>query len=134
MDSFIDIDSSLKFIEENLKENIKLKDLARKAYLSEFHFHRLFTSVTGESVMEYVRNKRLKKAAADLVNTNKKIIDIAFEYQFNSSESFTRAFKRNYSMSPRHYRTQYQNNNTISLKSNENFNKKSYHSYLKLSA
>jgi len=134
MNSFMEIDASLKFIEENLKENIKLKDLARKAYLSEFHFHRLFTSVTGESVMEYVRNKRLKKAAADLVNTNKKIIEIAFEYQFNSSEAFARAFKRIYSMSPRHYRTIYQNNNLINFKANDNYTEKSYQNNLKLSA
>ncbi len=54
--------------------------------------------------MEYVRKRRLSEAAMELAQTDEKITDIAFKYQFSSEESFSRAFKKLYGASPRDYR------------------------------
>jgi AraC family transcriptional regulator len=91
-------------IESNLKDEISLKALASVACYSEFHFHRLFQMLNGEPVMEYIRKRRLTCAAEELVQSKRKIIEIAFDYQFNTHESFTRAFKRYYGVNPGEYR------------------------------
>lgn len=98
------IKKSIEYIEHNLNNEIGLKDIADKVFLSKYHFHRVFHAVVGESVAEYIRKRRLLKSANELLNTNDKIVDIAFKYQFNSQETFTRAFKKLYGVSPREFR------------------------------
>lgn len=105
MDYKKEIQRSIDYIESHLCENIKLQDIARESYFSEFHFHRLFSKVSGRPVMEYVKEKRLTKAAKELQETDEKIISIAIKYQFSSGESFSRAFKQYFGISPREYRT-----------------------------
>lgn len=104
MENKLQIQNSIDYIEKHLCENIKLDEIARQSYFSEFHFHRLFRKAVGTSVMEYVRKRRLSLAAKELAETGEKITNIAFKYQFNSEESFSRAFKRLYGTSPRNYR------------------------------
>ncbi len=104
MDHKAAIQESIKYIEENLCEAINLNDIARKAYISEFYFHRLFRNATGSSVMEYVRKRRLSASADALSETDEKITDIAHRFQYGSEESFSRAFKKAYRISPREYR------------------------------
>lgn len=112
MDYSQNVQKAIDSIEENLYDDIKLKDIAKKTNLSEFYFHRLFHKITGETVMGYVRKRRLAKAAYDLKNTNLNVLDIAVKYQFSCGESFTRAFKRMYGITPYEYR---KSNKTISL-------------------
>lgn len=102
------IQDSIDYIEENLEKKISLDDIANRAYLSKFHFHRLFHSAVGESIGDYIRKRRLSEAARELRETNEKIIDIAFKYQFNSQESFTRSFRKNYGLSPSEYRRKHE--------------------------
>lgn len=90
------IKKSIEYIENNLNKKIQLKELADKAFLSKYHFHRVFHSVVGEPVAEYIRKKRLEEAANELLTTENKIIDIALKYQFSNQESFTKAFKKLY--------------------------------------
>ncbi|WP_326514633.1 helix-turn-helix transcriptional regulator [Clostridium intestinale] len=99
------IKESIEYIEDNLDNKIELKELADKAFLSKYHFHRVFHSVVGEPVAEYIRKRRLKEAASELVTTDNKIVDIALKYQFSSQEAFTKAFKRIYGVPPREFRT-----------------------------
>ncbi|MCX6377016.1 MAG: AraC family transcriptional regulator [Armatimonadetes bacterium] len=87
-------------IEANLDEEISLPEVAEKAGYSVFHFGRIFQGVTGETVMDYVRKRRLTEAAKALVQTNRRILDIALDWQYDSHEAFTRAFKRAYGMTP----------------------------------
>lgn len=99
------IKKSIEYIEDNLDNKIELKELADKAFLSKYHFHRVFHSVVGEPVAEYIRKRRLKEAASELITTDNKIVDIALKYQFGSQEAFTKAFKRIYGVPPREFRT-----------------------------
>lgn len=104
MNYAICIKKSIDYIEHNLKNKIELKDLAENVFLSKYYFHRVFHSIVGEPVAEYIRKRRLMEAANELVNSNDKIVDIAFKYQFNSQEAFTKAFKRIYGIPPREFR------------------------------
>lgn len=106
------IKKSIEYIENNLKQKIELKDLADKAYLSKYHFHRIFHATIGEPVAEYIRKRRLIEAANELLNTDKKIVDIALSYQFSTQESFTKAFKKCYGIPPKEFRT---NNKNVAL-------------------
>jgi AraC family transcriptional regulator len=115
MDYEVKILNSVNYIEENLCKQIKLNDIAKQSYFSEFYFHKLFRSIIGTSVMDYVRKRRLTEAAIDLSKTDEKITGIAFKYQFSSEESFSRAFRKMYGMSPRNYR-----NNKIQISCSEN--------------
>ncbi|MEM1486267.1 AraC family transcriptional regulator [Oscillospiraceae bacterium PP1C4] len=98
------LEKAVLYIEKNLNENIKVEEVAGAASYSYYHFHRIFEAVLGETVGNYIRLRRLKRAADDLLFTDKKILDIAVYYQFNSQESFNRAFKKVYKVSPGTYR------------------------------
>ncbi|MEG0771754.1 helix-turn-helix transcriptional regulator [Clostridium sp.] len=98
------IEKSIEFIENNLIERISLEDLAKRTFLSKYHYHRVFHELVGETVMEYVRKRRLTEAAKELVETNAKIVDVALKYQFSSQEAFSRAFKRMFKVSPGEFR------------------------------
>ncbi|WP_270567227.1 helix-turn-helix transcriptional regulator [Clostridium beijerinckii] len=112
------IKKSIEYIENNLNKKIQLKELADKAFLSKYHFHRVFHSVVGEPVAEYIRKKRLEEAANELLTTENKIIDIALKYQFSNQESFTRAFKKLYGIPPKEFRKNKINLTTIHLRKN----------------
>ena len=92
---------SLQFIEDNITENITCEDVSKMAFSSHHHFMRMFFILGGINLGEYIRNRRLTLAASDLVSTDSKVIDIAFKYQYNTAESFTKAFKRFHGVTPR---------------------------------
>lgn len=96
--------TSVRFIEENLKEEISVLDIANSVYYSLYHFIRLFQSVTAYSPKMYLQQRRLSEAFIELKNSDKKIIEIALDYQFNSHEAFTRAFKRQFGVNPKQIR------------------------------
>lgn len=98
------IKNSIEYIDHNLDKKIELKELADKVFLSKYHFHRIFHSIVGEPVAEYIRKRRLVEAANELLKTDNKIVDIALKYQFGSQEVFTKAFKKLYGMPPREFR------------------------------
>lgn len=104
MDYLRKIDLVINYIENNIKEEMSIEELAQMANLSKFYFHRIFSSTAKISLMEYIKMRRISNAAQELVNSNKSIIEIAFDYQFNSHEAFSRAFKNIYGISPREYR------------------------------
>src|SRR5690625_7647337 len=68
--------------------------------MSNFHFQRMFNLLTGYTVIEYIRNRRITVAAKELVHSNSKVIDIAFKYGYEMPESFTMAFQRIHGISP----------------------------------
>lgn len=93
MDHIDRIQRAIDFIETHLTESISIESIAHEACFSMWHFQKIFSSTVGDSVKEYVRKRRLTSAVNDLSKTNRRIIEIALDYQFDSQESFTRAFK-----------------------------------------
>jgi len=100
MDYYHRIQNAIEFIEINLKEDIDITDIASKACFSAFHFQRLFQAVSGFSVQEYIRKRRLSEAAILLTETDKSILEIAVAFQYGSQEAFTRAFESCYGVTP----------------------------------
>lgn len=92
------------YIENHLNENIRVDDVAKEAGYSYYHLTRIFQSLLGESVGNYIQKRRLSNGATQLLYSDKKIIEIAFEIGFDSSEAFSRAFKAVYRVSPKEYR------------------------------
>ena len=104
MDHIDRLNNTIEYIEANLDKSICLELLASKFALSKYHFHRIFKALIGDPPFRYIEKRRLSGAAADLIETNKRIIDIAFDYGFNSHESFIRSFKKKYSLTPSQFR------------------------------
>ena len=94
----------LDYIDENIKNNISTQELAEVAAFSTQHFFRLFLSHMDMTPMKYIMRRKLYYAAKDLVQTNQKVVDIAYEYGFESCDVFTRAFKRYYGSPPNAFR------------------------------
>ena len=98
---------SVRFIEENLKNDISIVDVSKEVCYSLFHFIRLFQSVTGFSPKSYIQQRRLSRIAMELKDTDKKITDLAYDYQFGSPESLTRAFRKQFKINPTELRKGY---------------------------
>ena len=92
------------FIEAHRSEPITLAGLARAARYSPWHAARLFKEFTGRAPFEYVRQRRLSAAADELCAAPRKVIDVAFDFVFDSHAGFTRAFTRQFGLSPRQFR------------------------------
>lgn len=80
--------------------------MAKVFNFSPYYFHRLFSAVVGKPIGTYIRERRLAKASELLTDPGKTITSICFECGFNSSQSFSRAFKNSYGISPADYRRQ----------------------------
>lgn len=104
MDHIDRVGAALDYIEEHLREDISLEEIARQAHSSLFWFHRVFALLVGDSLGEYLRKRRLNCAAVELVTTDQRIIDIAVKYGFSSHEAFTRAFSAHFGITPSQYR------------------------------
>lgn len=100
MDSLKRMNDALNYIEENLDNEIDLKEVARLAFCSEYHFQRMFSFLSGISLSEYIRRRRLTFAAFELNNSNIRIIDLAVKYGYSSPDSFTRAFQGLHGITP----------------------------------
>ncbi len=100
MDSLKRMNEALNYIEKNLDNDISLKEVARMAFCSEYHFQRMFSFLSGITLSEYIRRRRLTVAAFELNNSNIRIIDLAVKYGYSSPDSFTRAFQGLHGITP----------------------------------
>ncbi|MDF2986891.1 MAG: AraC family transcriptional regulator [Eubacterium sp.] len=91
------------FIETHLFETVTLNMLAREARYSQWHSARIFKELTGKAPFEYIRMLRLSKAALRLRDNQTKIVDVALDFVFDSHEGFTRAFSKEFNMTPAQY-------------------------------
>jgi len=94
----------LDHIEAHLDEPISLTALARAAHYSPWHAARLFEEITGTPPFTYIRKRRLSEAAVQLRDSEARVIDVAFDFVFGSHEGFTRAFAREFGVTPSRYR------------------------------
>ncbi len=91
------------YMENNLYSRITLKQLAEYVGYSPWHMSRIFKEVTGKTPFDYLRALRLAKAALVLRDNNTKILDVALDFVFDSHEGFTRAFSKEFGVSPHKY-------------------------------
>jgi len=99
--NYIDVvNDAIEYIENNLQKTVRLDELAAKYYISRYHFYRIFRSLTNATLAEYITQRRLSEAAKKIKATKQSIIDIAFDYGFESPETFSRSFKRFFKVTP----------------------------------
>jgi AraC-like DNA-binding protein len=91
------------FIDENYQEPIDLNQISKKAYLSRFHFHRIFSQVYKKTPHQYLTSKRIEKAK-NLLSQNKPVTDVCNQVGFESVGSFSVLFKKEIGFAPTYYR------------------------------
>ena len=91
---------AVNFIENHLTEPITIKNAADAAGYSLYHFSRTFNHLVGHSPYDYLMRRRLSEAVKTLISSKKRVIDVAFEFQFNNPETFSRAFRKMFGLLP----------------------------------
>lgn len=99
------VEKMIEWIEDNLTDSPTLPQMANYVGYSEYYCSAKFHEYTGMTFKEYLAKRRLSAAAETLRSTDSRIIDIAFDFGFSSSEAFSRAFGREYGCSPKKYRS-----------------------------
>ena len=100
MEWLTSIRTAIDYMEEHLTDDISAQDVANRVHLSPIFLQRGFSLMTGYGIGEYIRNRRLYRAALDLKGTDDKVIEIAFRYGYETPESFTKAFSRVHGATP----------------------------------
>lgn len=90
----------LGIIEEQKGDRLSIEMLANSAFISRAHLQRLFSQLTGQSLIKYARGRRLAHSLEALLKSNMRIIDIAGEYGFEHEQSYIRAFKKEFGCTP----------------------------------
>lgn len=90
------------YIEQNYNENLSLEELSKVAGFSKYHFHRIFKSIVGESLSEYIRRVRLSSTVSKF-KTNLSITQIAQTSGYETNASFTKAFKKHFGITPKQF-------------------------------
>lgn len=104
MHAWEQIQKTVDYIEEHLGDELNIEALAEIAALSPFYYQRLFSRLVKKPVNEYIKLRRLAGAAEMLINSQKRILDIALDFGFSAHTSFTRAFKQAFGITPEEYR------------------------------
>jgi len=99
------INKVVAYVNNHLDETLDLKTLANEAALSDFHFHRIFKALKGEAIGGYITRLRLEATARLLRYTALTIEEIAFNIGYETPASLSKAFKKQYGISPTEYRT-----------------------------
>ena len=106
MGNFDHIKEALEYIDNHLDETISIEILAEHFHFSVYYFHRMFSIIVGKPMAAHIRDRRLMYACTLLSMTDKSILDIGLDCGYNSAQSFSRAFKTIYDLSPKEYRQQ----------------------------
>jgi len=100
MDWIQSLNKAIDYMEDNLLTELNYEDIAGHVFISNYHFQKAFSLLTGMTIGEYIRNRRLSLAGQELTVSDNKIIDIAFKYGYDTPESFTKAFRRFHGITP----------------------------------
>ena len=106
MDTLERFNAALAYIEANLDGVIDGKEISKITLYSAYQFQKIFTAMSGIPLSEYIRNRRLDRAAFDLQNTDETVGDIALKYGYDSPTAFNRAFQRLHGIAPSRVRTE----------------------------
>ena len=91
---------AIDFIEAHLKAPLMVADIAEAVGYSVYHFCRTFNLAVHHTPYDYLMRRRLSESARELVGSDRKIIDVAYEYRFNNHETYSRAFRRMFDTQP----------------------------------
>ena len=105
----IKIQKVIDYIEAHLTEELSYERIAAMVAVSEADLQRSFKMITGMTISEYIRYRRLSSAAIDLKN-NSKVLDVAFNYGYQTAESFSKAFKQENGVTPTEYNRKWEGN------------------------
>lgn len=94
------LQKGIDYIEDNLTNKISNEKIQSVTFMSIIQFQKTFLSITGYTVGEYIRNRRLTLAAMELMSNRNSILDVALKYGYDSSEGFSRAFKEFHRVNP----------------------------------
>lgn len=94
------LQKAIDYIEDHLLEKIDYDTVATQSFSSSYHFQRIFCILCGFTVGEYIRNRRLSLAGAELAAGDAKVIDIALKYGYESPDSFAKAFQKFHGILP----------------------------------
>jgi AraC family transcriptional regulator len=98
------VERAVEQVVDGLDHALDLEALARRAALSQFHFHRVFRGMVGETPLELHRRLRMERAAFSLLNEDTSVTQVAFAAGYETHESFSRAFRAYYDLSPTEFR------------------------------
>jgi AraC family transcriptional regulator len=94
----------INYIEDNIEDKLTLELLSNEIGLSKFHFIRVFKNLTNITIMDYVRSRKLASSLKGLLTTDMRIIDIANQYNFEHEQTYIRAFRNEYGITPSKFR------------------------------
>lgn len=94
------LNQAINYIEEHLKDDMDYEQLGKVACCSSYHFQRMFTYMAGMPLSEYIRRRKMSLAAVELQGGDKKIVDVAAEYGYQSPTAFNRAFQSIHGVAP----------------------------------
>ena len=100
MDHYKIIENSLAFIEDHIEEPLSVESVSKNFNMSKFYFHRLFSAIMGCSLSQYILSRRLNSAVTLIQEDRLSLTEIAYQLNFGSQSSFTRAFKRQFKVAP----------------------------------
>ena len=100
MNALEPLNRALTHLEDHLEDELDVAALARLAHCSEHHFRRMFSTLAGVPLTEYIRKRRLTRAAQDLQAEGLRVIDVAVKYGYGSAEAFARAFLALHGVNP----------------------------------
>lgn len=94
------LNAAIRYIEENLCGKIDLEELARIACTAQDSFLRFFSYITGMTLNEYIRRRKLSRAGQELQCGSERVIDVALRYGYESADAFSRAFAKQHGITP----------------------------------
>ena len=100
MDHYEVIENALLYIEDQSNQPLSLESVAKTFNMSKYYFHRLFSAMMGCSLNQYIRSRRLNASLTYIQDDTLSLTDIAYQLNFGTQASFTRAFKSQYGVTP----------------------------------
>lgn len=107
------INDTIEYIEDNIHERLSLHNISQRFCVSEFHFNRMFKTVVGKTLKQYILGRKLTLAFERLKVSNESVINIAYDFGFEYPEVFSRAFKKQFGISPSNCRDKKINLNLV---------------------